>query len=375
MQDIDFDEIDRAVNSVTSASNAASTPVVDTPATPVIQSVSTPVAVSTPNQAISAHVAPSLAARRSSGRFMDVVHPSSDMRPQAPAAATFHREDVAPRPTEVPERPVFAPEPVVESTPEPTPEPVESPTSSAFHWPDPIDLNNLDDTSATKPFVSPVISAPEPAVEPTPSPVVEAVATPAPAVEAKPVVNLDDELQSSLESPFLSNTKVEKRPLGAFSFPESDLPLLDDFTNEPSNSEKTTDTDASAPTELDEDILLLEADNEDEFEKVEDAEVAELPEITAPVDEPFVAPEPTPAPAPIDDAPVGPTSITQQYKEHPSTDDQASGAIYDTATYHQPLAHPAKKGSSLLIIAWIVGLIIVGGGIGAAVYFFVLPLL
>jgi len=374
MQDIDFDEIDRAVNSVTNASNDSSAPVTDTPATPVIQSVSTPVAVSTPNQTISAHAAPSLAARRSSGRFMDVVHPSSDMRPQAPAAATFHREDVAPRPTEVPERPVFAPEPVVESAPEPIPEPVESPTSSAFHWPDPIDLNNLDDTSAATPFVPPVISAPEPIAEPTPA-VVEPVTIPTPVVEAKPVVNLDDELQSSLESPFLSNTKVEKRPLGAFSFPESDLPLLDDFTNEPSTPKKTTETDAAAPTELDEDILLLEADNEDEFEKVEDAEVAEPPEITTPVNAPVVAPEPTPAQAPIDDAPVGPTSITQQYKEHPSTDDQASGAIYDTATYHQPLAHPAKKGSSLLIIAWIVGLIIVGGGIGAAVYFFVLPLL
>ena len=373
MQDIDFDEIDRAVNSVTNSGNDTSASAMNDPA------IETPTAHSTrPDQAISAHAAPSLAARRSSGRFMDVVHPSSDMRPQAPATATFRREDVAPRPTEVAERPVFAPEPIVESAPEP----VEANTSAAFHWPDPIDLS---DNSATTPFVPPVvpvIPTPEPVLETTPELVIEPVAPPvvvsAPAVEAKPVVNLDDELQSSLESPFLTNTKVEKRPLGAFSFSESDLPLIDDFSNEPSTTEKTSDSDTS-PTELDEDILLLEADNEDEFEKVEDIEVAEPVEVSAPVAaviaEPPVTTEPTSVPAQVDDAPVGPTSITQQYKEHPATDNQSSGAIYDTATYHQPLAHPAKKGSSLLIIAWIVGLIIVGGGIGAAVYFFVLPLL
>jgi len=371
MQDIDFDEIDRAVSSVTNANNDTNAPVVDTTATPEIIAVSTPVASASSHQEISAHATPSLAARRSSGRFMDVVHPSSDMRPKAPATATFRREEVAPRPTEVSERPTFAAEPVVAERPEPTPEPtvesVETSTSPAFHWPDPIDLT---ETAATTPFVPPVVPAPIVSVpEPEPTLAPEPVIATVPDIQDKPVVNLDDELQSSLESPFLSNAKVEKRPLGAFSFPDSDLPLIDDFSNEPSVPEKATQPESSESTELDEDILMLEADNEDEFEKVEDAEVPEP--VVAPV-----AAEPITTPAPVvDTAPVGPTSITQQYKEHPSTETQASGAIYDTATYHQPLAHPAKKSSSLLIIAWIVGLIIVGGGIGAAVYFFVLPLL
>lgn len=371
MQDIDFDEIDRAVSSVTNPEREPSAPVNDVP---------------TLNSAISSHSTPSLAARRSSGRFMDVVHPSSDMRPHAPAAATFRREEVSlpTERTEVPARPAEAPAaPSVEAfAPAPITEPVvdEAPTRSAFHWPDPIDM------AETSP-VAPVAT--------TPAPVVEAVAAPpaVPAVEMKPVVeevpvvSAEDAFASSLESPFLTNAKVEKRPLGAFSFSESDLPLIDDFPHQPgtpsASDSLATATTIEDATELDEDILLLEADNDDHGSKESDVPADSAP-TRDPVEESVVAEvlpteakvaTPTPSPEPIDDGPVGPTSITQQYKEHPNTDTQASGAIYDTATYHQPLAHPAKKGSSVLIIVWILALILVGAGIGAAVYFFVIPLL
>jgi len=358
MQDIDFDEIDRAVSSVTNPSREPRAPSADEPAS---------------NPAISSHSAPSLAARRSSGRFMDVVHPSSDMRPHAPAAATFRREEVSlsTERTEVPARPAESPvTPSVEAfAPAPVTGPAidEAPTRSAFHWPDPIDVAETN-------HIAPVVTAVEPAVEPA----VEI----APVVEDVPAVSAEDAFATSLESPFLTNAKVEKRPLGAFSFNESELPLIDDFPHQPGAVTDTVPADAGTTiedaTELDEDILLLEADNEesnapDEPDVTSSASVESVDAAVVPAE--TETSQPAPAPTPVDDTPVGPTSITQQYKEHPSTDSQASGAIYDTSTYHQPLAHPAKKGSSFLIIVWILALILVGAGIGAAVYFFVIPLL
>ena len=369
MQDIDFDEIDRAVSSVTNPGREERPATSDEPAS---------------NPAISSHVTPSLAARRSSGRFMDVVHPSSDMRPHAPAAATFRREEASIPAARIevparPEQPSVTP-PVATFAPTPVVEPVaEAPAvRSAFHWPDPIDM------AATTPEV-PAVSEPEPISAPiaetttvdepviATTPVVQA-----PVIEQTPLVSVEDAFATSLESPFLTNAKVEKRPLGAFSFSESELPLIDDFPHQPSAAAEvnapSTDTAALDSTELDEDILLLEADNEEADKPTVHESTLEALDATenSVVDSDEVA---LPVPTPLDETPVGPTSITQQYKEHPSTDAQPSGAIYDTATYHQPLAHPAKKSSSLLIIVWIIGLILVGAGIGAAVYFFVIPLL
>lgn len=262
MQDIDFDEIDRAVSSTMGTKPApASVPVNDAPA---------PAAPATDEG--------TPATRRSSGRFMDVFHPSSDMRPAVP-------ERSAPRQSETPVR-----------TAEPAPVTPPAPATNDDAWPDPLDFHGFKDESEPE----------------------------APAAEEAP---------APLESPFLSDAKVEKRPLGAFSAVESAM---------------------SAPA-------------------TEPTPEPEAP--AAPVTEP--APEmPVEAPAPVEEVPSSiPASITQQYKEQPSTTDQPSGAIFDTEAYHQPLAHPTKSKSGLWVVLWIVGLIVVGGGLGAAVYFFVLPVL
>lgn len=289
MQDIDFDEIDRAVSSVTDRGTDTRTP----------------------------SAVPSPAARRSSGRFMDVVHPSSDMRLGGPSAPSLHREDVvAVERTEVASRP----EPAAIS-------------SSAFHWPDPVE-----------------------------------VAAPAPIIPEAPSI---PEEAAPLESPFLTDAKVEKRPLGTFSTNDSDadLQLIEDFPvptmstsvpEEQKPEEETPapeiipETTAEIPRELHADVLMLDTHSTDEA-----------------VPEPLAAGSSASTEAIL----TGPTSITQQYKEQPSTVSQPSGSIYDTEAYHQPLTHPAKKHSSALIIIWIVALILVGGGIGVGVYFVVLPML
>ena len=283
MQDIDFDELDRAVSSATGAP-------VETPA-PSDDSVtvknSAPAASSTP------------AARRSSGRFMDVVHPSSDMRPATPERST-------PRP------------------PEPR---VEEPTERSTDWPDPLDFHGftgdeLDDKKDEEP---------KEAVEPSK------------AEETEPA--------TPLESPFLSGAKVEKRPLGAFSF---------DAPEKPAEPEKpAADETEKAPEEP---KLLEPSDEELLEEKTEPKE--EEPVESEPVSEPAPAPEP--------EEPTGPTSITQQYKETP-TKEEESGPIYAAEATTLALTHAPKKRSSALIIVWIFALILVGVGAGVAIYFFVLP--
>lgn len=325
MQDIDFDEIDRAVSSVRGR---------DTTPTPDIvaprESIQAPVVEA--RETLSEAFSSSPAARRSTGRFMDVVHPSSDMRPNggndrspAPAAASFHSDEVISEKSEMTDR----------SEPAAT-------SSSAFHWPDPIEVAELAPIEET------------PALEPVPvTPLVE---------DDLDLIDDEDEEAAPLESPFLSDTKVEKRPLGAFSTTDSglDLPLLEDFP-EPTASPvlapvpEIEQETADVPAELHPDLLLLDTHSEDE----------EVPELL---------PKHTET-APENDIPTGPTSINQQYKEQPSTVSQPSGAIFDTEAYHQPLTHTPKKRSIVVIIVWIVALILVGGGIGAGIYFVVFPML
>jgi hypothetical protein len=339
VQDIDFDEIDRAVNSLASTGFSKDTKEEIAVPSPVAQTVEpeTPADVSS-EPGISAEPEPtpepvvvpvvtSPAVRRSGGRFMDVVHPSSDMRPSAPSAPSLHREVVIER-DEVAKRP----EPAAIA-------------STAFHWP--------DTTVAARPAPEPVVEAP--VVEPTPEP--------EPAV----ILPEQEEPAGSLESPFLMDAKVEKRPLGAFSGADEGLQLIEEpfpvvaeTTPEPEPAEAPTwaEEPAEVPPELHESLLKLDAHGDDDEEEL-------LLEATNPPD---MIPTPD-----VETVQVGPTSITQQYTEQPSTASQPSGSIFDTEAYHQPLAHPVKKRSGALIAVLILALILVGGGIGALVYFFVLP--
>ena len=340
MQDIDFDEIDRAVNSLASTGFSKDGQEEAAVSSPVVQPSETELPVPTPTEPMTpaapepspepavVPVVPSPAVRRSSGRFMDVVHPSSDMRPSAPSAPSLHREVVIER-DEVAKRP----EPAAIA-------------STAFHWPDTT-------VASRRTPEAPTVETP--VVEPTPEPAV--------------VLPEQEEPNGPLESPFLMDAKVEKRPLGAFSGADEGLPLIEDplpgsgepaVEAQPAEAPAWVEEPTEVPAELHESLLMLDAHGDDMEEEL-------MLEATNP-------PDAIPAPA-VETTQVGPTSITQQYTEQPSTASQPSGSIFDTEAYHQPLAHPAKKRSSALIIVWIIALILVGGGIGAAIYFFVLPLL
>jgi hypothetical protein len=363
MTDFDFEELDKAVSGALGKKDTPSDDTVEPviaaePAIQATEPVVDPVAVPPAPTA-----APAI--RRTSGRFMDMVHPTSDMRIR-PGSGSVRPQAVA------------------------------APSSA---WAEP-------------------------------QPVTESV-----AVESAPVEPRDsiEEILKPLESPFLPDTKVEKRPLGGLSslsqfdtsqlLEDPDLLLLDepddpriegttmpdpiDFAVE--NGHVDFNDAADGSTEATEPSFVQESEEEpvqqapiqqepDAFMHPEDAPHEDLGntqltqfEAETPVatnDELFEAaetPEAIVAPQPLEtidtvessernETPVGPTSITQQYQEQQTTPTE-SGAIFDTEAYHQPLANPVKKKSGVWIIIWILVLIVLGAGAGAAFYIYVLPML
>lgn len=345
MKDLDFDEIDRAVNSLTTKSTPADETVAPPPATQP------------------------LATRRSSGRFMDVVHPSSDMRTKPVLTRSVSREGSSVATTTnnialdsdnvVSQNPAWSPPsaPVVVKD---TTQPVTS------DWPDPIDFHSSvpDETLNTSTEPTPTSQPPIVADDDTD---IDRIAD-----SINQTISQEQESQAPLETPFLADVKVSKRPLGALSNEEITTPVIKPIINDTSSSiaaepevqppivqDDLTPTgslieaDVPLPAELQDDLLLIEAG-------VDSGGHAAADDSTAPL---------------VSQATVvtGPTSITQQYTEQPSTGNQPTVAIFDTEAYHKPLTHPAKKKSGWLMVLWIIALLVVGAGAGAAVYFFVLP--
>ena len=331
MKDLDFDEIDRAVNSLKSSA----------PTEP----------------ADSEGLALPLVKQRSSGQFMDVVHPSSNMRrvPQMyqdrPSTPQIKPDD---KPEELSEKVTLS-----ENKPEKA--------SNNVDWPDPIDFQ--------KPSPEVTVTDEKTDLKPAEDADIDQISDDITNELSHKSDEFADKANEMPDSPFISGTKVEKRPLGAFS----NDPTLEKTDNPDSNTaseaEKTevqkpvNKSDGSLPEELQDDLLLIES-GDDSTNTAEHTPSpvetkAEVVKEEVPKDD-----------SKKDDAkPVVPTSITQQYKEQPSTGDQSNGAIYNTDAYHKPLIKPAKKKTSWMWILWIFILIILGVGVGVAVYKFVLPLL
>lgn len=326
MQDIDFDELDRAVSSVLGTAGqvapapvatAAPTPVQTVPIAPSAEQPAT--ATATPiNHASSIHVIPTVTPRvisnvvntppplaepvtitptepptlrRSNGRFMDVVHPSSNMRPSAPVAA-----------------------------------PVTAPVQEAI----------VADVT------------PPPAVPETIVPV-------EPDLPTYTLENFEETETAPLETPFLTDAKVEKRPLGAFSPAETEEEVV--AAPKPPVFEPAL--------EISEEVLI----GADETDSTDPQASTQYESASATTQTGGWA-SPSSADASAPTQPVV-ASISQQYTEQVATT-EPSGSIFDTESYHQPLAHPQKKKSGLYIVLWVIGLAILGGGLGLALYYFVL---
>jgi len=320
MSDFDFDEIDKAVNGALSN---------DTPDEPrgSLASTRSDDEKTTQNSTPQSQPVSSIpAARRgSSGRFMDMVHSSSDMRRANGEVSSSPRSSVgsgfqAPTPS-VPKPPVLHPEPPASIAPEPEVDVLADNDEQENDW-----------------------SVPQ-------------------------------------ESPFLAGAKVEKRPLGGAGVE----PTADAYGSSLFSQPK--DVLLEAPEEE----LMLEAPDEPRIEasfpdpidfsetlKAVDTDNTENTLVLTPVEPEPVITEQVETKwdesAPVSNEPIGPTSITQQYKEQPAAV-QEPGAVFDTEAYHQPIAHPVKKRSGYWVILWIFLLVVLGAGAGAAFFFYVLPML
>lgn len=307
MSDIDFDELDRAVNSLISSAPKPDPTAISAAPVPDIASTSIPNSISEPSRTVinQPAVSQSLAGQRSSGRFMDVIHPSTDMRSS-----------------------VVTPSPV--SNPIRTSTPVASRAAIS------------DFTRTSTPIAQPAAAAP--VIESSESPITD-ITTP----------------NSSLESPFISGAKVEKRPLGAFSNESASTVELtpsgevEEKAADATISSSSEQMNSAMPEELQSDLLKIESGNSEA-------------DITTTESAPVEAPA-------FESNPAGPTSIIQQYKEQSAATDQKTSPIYDTNVYHKPLTVDGKKKSGWMWIIWIVLLLVVGIGAGIVTYFYILPLI
>lgn len=361
-----FEDLDKAVAKTTGAPAVSSSPAPAT-ATPAAPVAPLPAVDTTPQPVPSSDTQAPLAARRG-GRFMDVVHPSSDMKKAVIPPRPVSREGVMIGRTSA--APESAPDVSASDTPKvespavaaaPTPEP----TASSSEWPDPLEM--ADFKAPTAPQMTNDNLAADLLAE----------------ADKAEHEDKTDGSTPPLTSPFLSGTKVEKRPLGsaAPAYVE-DAPTVEkeDKTVDDPDAQlpaSPNDTPVQLPEELQGDLMAIEADTHMGVPKTDEshpvAPVETLPEEkTEP--EPVVAKEEKLKEKASESTsertvPTGPVSIPQQYREEPSTTDQKAGTIYDTDSYHKPLAHPAKKKPGWTWVIAIIVILIVGAGGGAALYF------
>lgn len=366
MKDIDFDELDRAVSSVltskdkktdtdvlpieapvsSSADKRSSEPVVSEAAPKV--SDSTALSGATPSQSVS----PSPAIRRS-GRFMDVVHPSSAMSNTPPPKATpAVRRPIVPLSDDVKPEPkaevaavaeTTASYPTLDTLPEESTPRTEvsadeetSPDTPKESWPDPLDVTSDESKENTSTDEEPEKETDE----------LDELVTDDPVEE-----DTEERLQPEFnQTPFLTDTKVDKRPLGAFaggSNSDEIEPLSSADSIDPEDvSASNPDVPTVLPHELDAEVMALDSnESEPEVEPPSAPEKSSSSHISAPTV----------------------TSIPQQYKADNGTADTSEHSVFDTSSYHQPLL-PQKTYRHNRTWVWallVIGLLAVGAGLGA----------
>ncbi|QCT40065.1 hypothetical protein FBF31_03245 [Candidatus Saccharibacteria bacterium oral taxon 955] len=392
MSEIDFDELDRAVNDLMSNVDTSKrheglddpedkVVTLDSSSTESGKVASSPAAETTtvtPMSAPEAKPAPAqsspLAVKRR-GQFMDMVHPSSDM---TSASRPVKRDGVSIMPpsetistlpsTESVNKPSSAINAPANSKSTPTLSSIRTPSSTTV-VPTPMSTPAPAMPSAEKSSQPIASSAIQPPVQPNPTaPLASSYSSPE-AVEPGDNKNDQPEEVASVESeipaeivdeassisspqplptaPFLSDARVEKRPLGANS--ESAAKPPQDVAEEGAPASEPV----SLPAELQGDVVAVEASVPLDIDKA-----GSLSEVDGQSSDADL----------VVDAGV---DLTAQSIEQTDVDDQVNGSIYDTANYHQPIdgKKPEKKSSPLKWLAWFLVLLIVGVGAGVAYFF------
>ncbi len=397
MKDIDFDELDRAVSSALSPRQAPikqAEPIteseVQAPLLPV-QDSSQPdepshedttssreaTATSTRSEAPQRPAQPVIVPHRS-GRFMEMVSASAGTKTAKNVLAKVEDEPTtAVSPTEdVKTLPRLTIEPIQADTTTQTPKHEMLDTLTDTDKEDNNDSNKNDDIKSAND---------------------DTAADHAPLKDWDLPPTQDDAQTKTMETPFLPDTKVEKRPLGAFSDTvESDSPdtakanpvfveLNDASTpmpfhatridlNEENDTTSLLDDVAAAkeitqkpeeinyiPPELGQDVVAVEADTA--------AENAKKLSQTKPVTS---ATQPSTMTASSLVSAAAAMSIPKQYNEKTELDSKAGPSLFDTKEYHPPLTKygdsHTQKHTALWVIVALLLLIATAAGFGYWLY-------
>lgn len=366
MTELDFDELDQAVSSLMKDSDDNNQPAEPSRDEPVaIVEQPTPVqAPPAPTEAPTNNIAPPAFKRR--GRFMDVVRPVPGAA--KPGMVAIKRQGLtisapAQSVADVERKDLDVSEGLEDETVEQTDKPAvqadaigyAADPAPASEWPDPIDFSNqADDQKDDQPPMMEEVSqeAEEPVVSSDVDDTAESTDT---ASEAEDELPKNDELQyeehipedqegvandAIMESPFLPDAKVEKRPLGGPA-----IVSVGDAEKVEIGSQ--TDNGQGLPPELSKDLLLL---NDTVHPDIDEADAE--PAVDNQSDK-----------APVSSEPAAETEVA-------ASSQQASGSIYDTNAYHVPIETMPKKKHGWLVVVWILLLLIVGGLSGAAYFYF-----
>jgi hypothetical protein len=380
MKDLDFDELDKAVSSLmgsvpasdeaTVATAMSSAPTTNPPEPTVIESTDVgtdaplaatdPLADSSDTSETPKDASPVV--RPSSGRFMDVVHPSSDMKLATKPPRPRETVSIAPPVSSasvdttidsaLPEESPLEDAPAqLETQTEPTSQSDEPSTS----WPDPINF---------------AAQAQEPTPESAPETIV-------PPLEDTALTQPEEKVEEPLlspTSPFLPDAKVEKRPLGSSEESSTLATGNEGIDSTVVADEAPTPPEGidAMPAELGQDVLAIESGENTELsadtttQETNTATAASEAQAPDPIDQSATVSTPTTVAAVAAGG-----SIAQQYKAKPDTGNQHHEALYDAAANDTTtLQHPAKKKSGWLVIIWVVLLIALGVGGALALYYF-----
>jgi len=368
VKDIDFDELDRAVSSVLSPKNSEDTGTTDdsvvtvntsTPKPDITETTTAPEAEDNATPKVSTP----LAVKRR-GKFMDMIHPSADMQPNtpkstgtksspmtlAPLTPSLSKEAEADTGHDTDTDPVALLEPTTEPTAavdeskaligaEPAPVETELPS-----MPKGDDLGIVSDTAAS--IDRPVADIPDETASASTSDYVDPLDVQSPSPTTDDDASADELEPAPTEptdtlsqpTPFLTDTKVDKRPLGAFGEAETESPgTLDAGDAAPSDDAQGAPV-VPLPRELQPDVVEVESSQETEESQTETTGTA----------------------------PVSPFT-TNVAAANPVSDGRVEGhPLFDTSTYHEPIAAVHTK-STPVWVWWLVGLAVclgLGAGVG-----------
>lgn len=358
MDDINFDELDKAVASAAQSSTA-------------VQAEEPVEAVGAPSNSVEPPVSSAPIATKRRGQFMDMVHPSSDMSKTPAVSSGVRRQAPAVQPLNPS---------IVETSSTPVPvdtSPATTASPSDYTWPDPID------TSTTLPDNEDLAATEEVTVETVENGFMSSVSPVTATEQVEAVVSSDDistdtanndeaAQPETQESPFVEGAEVEKRPLGAFASPASEEEVVPESLQTPvaevEVSEQTESTETVGSTVEVETVPAIDR-------SAETVEVEQTEAVETVTEQPIGTIEAQSMPQPDEGTAQ---SIPQQYRaeEEVTTVDAEEHAVFDTESYHQPLPLPEKsRGGHKLLMYTLLAVLMLAIGAAAGYAIFVLKLL